>query len=411
MSVPVVFVGDDFTGASDSLARYAMAGWRTRLLVGENAPVEEPLDALGIATDLRAETPAGIEAGVERIWPLIAAANPARLHLKICSTFDSSPTIGSVGAMVKALASRFRPDITAVIGGQPSLGRYLAFGHLFAQGPDGQVHRIDRHPVMAQHPVTPMQESDMRLHLAAQSLAPLNLITTSDLAEPLAVAATLRAGPTIFDVGQQGDLARIADILDLVRGRQLLVGASSVAEMLTDNSAAASAPEAPPPMHRGILLFAGSRSSITRAQVEAFRMGPTLRAGPAEICDPVSLIDACVDELSHNRPVLVSLDPDASYSLSASALADQSVEILSQILAQAEIGYLGIAGGDTSSRICSGLGFHSLEFHHQISAGVSICIGRHENEAMNRMRLMLKGGQMGGDLLFDDFCGFAGHRS
>ncbi|WP_235931111.1 four-carbon acid sugar kinase family protein [Paracoccus xiamenensis] len=407
----LVFVGDDFTGASDSLACYAKAGWRTRLLVRADVRVEEPLDVLGIATDLRAETPEGIAAGIGRIWPLIAAADPERLHLKICSTFDSSPAIGSVGAMVAALAARFRPDVTAVIGGQPSLGRYLHFGHLFARGPDGQVHRIDRHPVMAAHPVTPMSESDMRLHLAAQGFAPLGLITTADLAEPQAVAATLRAGPVIFDVGRQDDLARIASILKAVGGRQLLIGASSVAEMLTGNSVPAEGPRAAPPMHRGILLFAGSRSSITRAQVEAFSRGPILRAGPAEISDPTALVASCASELAHGRPVLVSLDPEASYPLSSSALADRSVEILSKILARAEVGYLGIAGGDTSSRICAGLGFHSLEFDHQISPGVSVCIGCHESEAMDRMALMLKGGQMGGELLFENFCSFASSQA
>ena len=30
-------------------------------------------------------------------------------------------------------------------------------------------YRIDRHPVMSRHPVTPMREADIRLHLAAQT--------------------------------------------------------------------------------------------------------------------------------------------------------------------------------------------------------------------------------------------------
>lgn len=161
------------------------------------------------------------------------------------------------------------------------------------------------------------------------------------------------------------------------------------------------------PIHRGILLFAGSRSSITRAQVEAFKSGPVLHAGPAETSDPASLVASCANTLSHGHPVLVSLDPDASYPLSPAALADRSVEILARILAQAEVGYLGIAGGDTSSRICGGMGFHALEFDRQISAGVSISIGQHHDAAMDRMRLMLKGGQMGDDLLFERFTSWA----
>lgn len=408
MGVPLVFVGDDFTGASDSLARYAMAGWRVRLLIAPDTKIGPPLDALGIATDLRAETPAGIAAGIARIWPAIATADPQRLHLKICSTFDSSPGIGSIGVMIAELAKRFRPDITAVIGGQPSLGRYLCFGHLFARGPDGKVHRIDRHPVMAHHPVTPMAESDMRVHLERQGAGPMHLVPVDALDDPQAIAADLRRSPVIFDVMRQQDLSRIAGILDTVGGRQLLIGASSVAEMLTDGSVKAPATSVAPPMHGGTLLFAGSRSSVSRKQVQAFTQGPVLRAGPDDIAAPENLVASCAEQLMRARPVLVSLDPDADYAISPAELTNRTVDILSKVLARAPVGYLGIAGGDTSSRICAGLGLHSLEFAHQIAPGVSICIGRHQNDSFDRMRIMLKGGQMGDSQLFSRFCAWAG---
>jgi hypothetical protein len=36
-----------------------------------------------------------------------------------------------------------------IVGGQPSLGRYCVFGHLYAPaGQGGEVHCIDRHPTM-----------------------------------------------------------------------------------------------------------------------------------------------------------------------------------------------------------------------------------------------------------------------
>lgn len=46
--------------------------------------------------------------------------------------------------------------------------RYQAFGSLFAGTFDG-VHRLDWHPVMSCHPVTPMDEADPLRHLARQS--------------------------------------------------------------------------------------------------------------------------------------------------------------------------------------------------------------------------------------------------
>ena len=409
MAARVVFLGDDFTGASDSLARYAQAGWRSRLLI-ETGHAADDLDALGIATDLRSRPPEEVGAEIARLWPLIAAQDPQIVHLKICSTFDSSPRIGSIGAMVAALRQHFQPEVTAIIGGQPSLGRYLAFGHLFARGPDGEIHRIDRHPVMARHPVTPMREADMRLHLAAQGLQSLDLVTTDMLADADAVAVRLRAGAVVFDILRQQDLERVAEALRRAGGRQLLVGASSVAEMLTGaGHQQRAAAETPVPRHGGALIFAGSRSPLTEVQVAGFRDGPVMRAGPADLASE-SFVEGCAGQLRKGQPVLVALDPEADYAMSPDALADRSVALLARILAQVSLGYLGIAGGDTSSRICAGLGFHALEFDHQISPGVSVCIGRHRDPGRDRMRLMLKGGQMGDPALFGRFVDWAGRR-
>ncbi|MBV5333578.1 four-carbon acid sugar kinase family protein, partial [bacterium] len=48
--------------------------------------------------------------------------------------------------------------------GAPFLRRYVAFGNLFARAGD-ITYRLDRHPTMSNHPITPMTEGDLRLHL------------------------------------------------------------------------------------------------------------------------------------------------------------------------------------------------------------------------------------------------------
>jgi uncharacterized protein YgbK (DUF1537 family) len=57
----------------------------------------------------------------------------------------------------------------------PRLKRYQVFGNLFAVV-DGVGHRLDRHPTMSRHPVTPMGEADLRLHLGRQTSRPIELI-------------------------------------------------------------------------------------------------------------------------------------------------------------------------------------------------------------------------------------------
>ncbi|SIS92580.1 four-carbon acid sugar kinase family protein [Paracoccus saliphilus] len=403
MRRPIVFLADDFTGASDSLASYARRGCKTRLLVDTDMDsVPHGLDAVGIATDLRSLKPERAITQIERIWPMIARLSPERLHYKVCSTFDSSPTIGSIGAIASELRARFRPDVMAVIGGQPSLGRYLCFGNLFARDGDGRVHRIDRHPVMSRHPVTPMTEIDLARHLAAQGLDDLDRVTFRELAHTVQMAERLRNGSVIFDVTSEQDQQLIGEALTLAGGRQLLIGASSVAEIIAGNIHPKECEgDATPPGSKRFLAFAGSRSPITAQQVRACAALDVVVVSPDRLAD-VGLVAECKDKLISGHPVLIALDPETDYTLSPDELADCSVKLIAAILDGTSVGYVCVAGGDTSSRICAGLGFHALEFEKVMERGVSMCVGRHRDAARDRMRLILKGGQMGGTKFFDN---------
>lgn len=398
----VVFLGDDFTGASDSLATYARNGWPSRLVLGVDAGTTG-LAALGLPTDLRSLGPRAAAAEIAALWPRIAAATPRIVHFKVCSTFDSSPAVGSIGAVTADLIQRFRPDVIAVIGGQPSLGRYCIFGNLFAAGPDGMVHRIDRHPVMGQHPVTPMAEADLRQHLRHQGMPDLDLIPYTALGDTAELVRRLRGGPVLLDVTTAHDQSMIAAALRIVGGRQLLIGASSVAEIVAKTCCLADQP-APiaPPVSRNLLVFAGSRSANTQVQVARAQSYTKIPLTPQALHSE-HLIAEVVAQLRAEVPVLVHLQPNVAYDLSPDALATESSAFVAAVLAQVDVGYLGLAGGDTSSRIANRLGFDALDFARSVGAGACICVGRHRDAGRDRMRIMLKGGQMGTPDLFDDF--------
>ena len=400
MGARLVFLGDDFTGASDSLATYARSGFATRLVTTDAVP-DAGLEVLGIATDLRSVSPERAEKVIEALWPMIAREAPQVLHLKTCSTFDSAPHVGSIGAVARQLMKRFEPDVTAVIGGQPNLGRYCAFGTLFARGADGNVHRIDRHPVMSCHPVTPMREADLGRHLFAQGFGPLTRITAPELEDPHEVAARLGHGPALIDVMRPDDLGNISEALTQAGGRQLLIGASSVAELQGTSQGGAAFP-APPAPSGALLVFAGSRSAVTAAQVEAARSYRRVLL-TAEMLDDPAVPGKLADSLNASQPMLIHLDPEASYDRSPDALADACAELLERVAAQQPFRALGLAGGDTSSRIVARLGFAALDYLSDMGQGACICSGSHADGTRNGMRVMLKGGQMGALDLFDDF--------
>lgn len=175
-TLKIAYYGDDFTGATDTLATAARAGLRTLLFLGLPSAAQlaraGPLDCLGIAGAARAMTPAEMQTELAPVGQLFARLGAPVMHYKTCSTFDSAPHIGSIGAAIRILQPYAGNAFVPIVGGQPNLRRYCVFGKLFASA--GQaMHRIDRHPTMCQHPVTPMPEADLRLHQAQQSLSRL----------------------------------------------------------------------------------------------------------------------------------------------------------------------------------------------------------------------------------------------
>ena len=414
-----VFIGDDFTGASDTLATFARGGVSTKLFLSPpTTSGMAGLRAVGVATALRSMNPQRMREELDRVMPALAASGARFFHYKICSTFDSSPGTGSIGAAVSAISAHIDPALVLILGGQPSLGRYCCFGHLFARAADGDVHRIDRHPVMSRHPVTPMDESDLRRHLAKQGLDDIEPITTAEMergaqanVERLVAAAASGPARFLFDLASQQHIVTMGKILRGIRGerRVLLVGASSVAEALVSSG---TGPAVPVPVERtdassGLptFVFAGSRSSVTRSQVEASRMFLRLPLTPAVMSDPDQLqstMEAARRQLTGGGNLLAHLLPEEDYGMTPDQLAERSADFVAEVAAGVHLSGLGIAGGDTSSMAAERLGVRSLTYAGDADRGVAIC---RAETAAKPLTLMLKGGQMGGVDLFDRFAG------
>src|SRR5690349_21248041 len=128
--------GDDFTGSTDTLSVLAEGGRKAllflRIPTSEQLARTGDLDALGIAGATRAMAPEAMAAELEAAGSFLAGLGIGLLHYKCCSTFDSAPHLGSIGAAVRALLPHFTNTLLPIIGGQPNLGRYCLFGNLFA---------------------------------------------------------------------------------------------------------------------------------------------------------------------------------------------------------------------------------------------------------------------------------------
>jgi len=422
------FYGDDFTGATDTLALATRAGLRTLLFlrVPTHRELEAagPLDCVGVAGVARSLAPEAMAAEVKPAARLFAELHTPVIHYKCCSTFDSSPAVGSIGAAVACLrpfvANRFVP----VVGGQPNLGRYCLFGNLFAASETGgPVFRIDRHPTMRAHPVTPMGEADLRVHLARQGLERVESVPYTAYALPAealdaSIARTLGEQPdaVLFDVGHVDHLAKVGRIVweRAQRAPLLAVGPSSVVQALAAHwgEPSGTASGVPVPPVRGpVFVIAGSLSPVTARQVAAAASFTRVALDAARITgDDSEYVDVMVErmtmELRAGRNVLAHTSgPEGKRGGSPQRIATGCGAILKRVLAAAPVRRAGVAGGDTSSHALSALEITALSYVGDLAPGAALCRAHAPGSPLDGLELLLKGGQMGGVDLFERLVG------
>ncbi len=416
----VLFYGDDFTGASDALATAAQGGWRSLMFlrVPDDALLARagPLDCIGIAGAARAMAPDEMRAALAPVAALAQRLRPQVLHYKVCSTFDSAPAVGNVAVAVDCLRGAVPSPGVVIVGGQPSLRRYCLFGQLFASTADGDVARIDRHPTMSRHPVTPMGEADLRRHLAQLGLPGLALLPWTQL-EADGAPAAWPTGDVLVDAARPEHLQRIGAWL--MRGPAgqgvLAVGASSVMEAAL---AASPRPTGAPPQAaaaRGpVFVLAGSQSPNTARQVAAAESYDVVRIDAVRLADPAqsgyhaALADDCDQRLRAGRHVLActmpaddGATPASAVPVDAHALAHAGGRLLVDVLARVPLARVGVAGGDTSSHAVLALDAWGLSFIRRVAPGVPLCRVHSDRPALDGLQIMLKGGQMGADDLFE----------
>ncbi|MEZ5662293.1 MAG: four-carbon acid sugar kinase family protein [Burkholderiaceae bacterium] len=417
----LAWYGDDFTGASDTLATLSAAGLDALLFTsvptsGRLAQVG-PLDALGIAGTARALAPEAMRDELAPVADCFASLEVPVTHYKCCSTFDSAPHVGNLATGLDALRRPTHQSWVPIVGGQPSLGRYCIFGELYASATlGGQVHRIDRHPTMSRHPVTPMHEADLRLHLARQGLSRVSSLDVrlldgaSDSALDDALDGHLRTGPhaVLLDALREDHLARIGRLLWQRACRQplLALGASSVAQALLahwrqDDGLSGDLRPQVAPAAGPVFLLVGSQSPVTARQMMEGSEGYETLTLPVE--DLVSgdsglqaWIRRCVAVLAEGRSLLARTAPAGTDGSPPRAVAEACGRLLSAVLEQApHVRRAGVAGGDTSSFALRALSPWALRWAGTLAPGVPLLRLHSDNTAMDGLELMLKGGQMG----------------
>lgn len=441
MSPLLTFYGDDFTGSSAVMEILAFAGVPTVMFL--DVPTPELLArlghvrAFGIAGVARSKSPEWMDAELPRYFSALKAISAPILHYKTCSTFDSAPHLGSIGRAIEIGLEVTGADWTPLVVGAPEIGRYQMFGTLFA-AIDGVAYRLDRHPVMARHPATPMAEADLCRHLDAQTGLAKAVIDWRQLMDGSADARLARligAGVRVvaLDVFDDATLAATGRILwqNALQSQIFAVGSQGVEYALVAHwRASGMLPAAASPARlmpaAPLLVVSGSCSGITARQIaEAEAAGfLSLSLDARQALSPegwareLERVQATVfATLSSGRSVVVSTaqgPDDPAITAFNAALAASGVE--PGVVHERIGGGLGalvrgarqkslirraiFSGGDTSGHAMLAVGAEALEPLAPLAPGAPLLTIRSADPVFDGMEVALKGGQMGGPDLF-----------
>ena len=433
-SILLTWYADDFTGAAAVLEVLAFAGVRSILFLKPPNDVQlsrfADMQAIGVASTARAQTPEWMDNNLPSVFNSLQALNPQLLHYKICTTLDSSPTTGSIGRAIEIAHEQLKPAAIPVLVAAPQMRRYQLFGHLFAAHGD-EVFRLDRHPVMMHHPVTPMTESDVAKHISSQSS---KLCTALWSVEDMA-AERLPEHPqdanniSVFTVDCVDDTHELAAGKHLWESRtqnRFVVGSQGVEFALVRHWIATGIiVKKEPPMSagrsNGMVTVSGSVSPTTADQIRWSRDNgfSTIRFNAQAACADESeleneiqrVVGESIVALNNNvDPVIFTAegpeDPAVTQLVITVKSSDRTMaevnqrigqalgKVLQRILEQSQISRAVISGGDTSGFVMQQLGIIALSALAPTIPGASLSRA-HADGPLDGLELALKGGQMG----------------
>lgn len=421
-NIRLAFYGDDFTGSTDALEFVAKAGGKAVLFINTPTPQQlaafPGLDVIGVAGKTRALSAKAIEEELTIAFACLKQTGAKHIHYKICSTFDSSPAIGSIGKAMDVAAAIFNNTFIPVIGGNPLLGRYCVFGNLFARmgiGSQGEIYRLDRHPSMSRHPVTPADESDLRLHLAKQTAQPIGLINITQLQQPVntwPVALTDKL--VLVDLLHESELLAIGTWLEEVCYNQkplFTVGSSSVSAALGIywNTKKSWQPKNDWPLitrAKPLLVISGSCSPVTATQIKtALANGFTeIIVDTGELVNNPLTIHQYLEQLNkllqQQQHVIVHTGIKQATNLPSEKIGTALGIIARQAAENDLVKRVVLSGGDSSSYAARAMEITAVEMVAPLISGAPLCKAFSANKKINGMEVNFKGGQVGAEDYF-----------
>ena len=408
-------IADDFTGATDLASMLARSGVNVSLRIG--VPLSTPENTAEIEViALKTRSISASKAIEESLSALkwLKEAGAKKYFFKYCSTFDSTAE-GNIGPVSEALMNELKVDQTIYCPAFPENGRSIYMGNLFV----GQ--KLLSESSMKDHPLTPMNDSNLMRLLSAQvsrrvGLADRIVVNSgvNSLKEKLISLKENDVPHVIVDAVADTDLDTIASAC---QDMDFITGGSALAMPLAEFYKASGKIPAVDnsfmnkKLNTGSIILSGSCSEMTIIQVKNFIQ----RGAAAFQLDPIDLAENGVkkvldwlssQDFTKNIIIYATSDPDTVKKVQAELGVDMAGKIVEQGLSECAIAAreLGIknfiiAGGETSGAITKALNVRQLDIGIEIAPGVPWTFSGKRN---NQIALSLKSGNFGSEEFFTE---------
>ena len=408
-------IADDFTGATDLASMLARSGVNVSLRIG--VPLSTPENTAEIEViALKTRSISASKAIEESLSALkwLKEAGAKKYFFKYCSTFDSTAE-GNIGPVSEALMNELKVDQTIYCPAFPENGRSIYMGNLFV----GQ--KLLSESSMKDHPLTPMNDSNLMRLLSAQvsrrvGLADRIVVNSgvNSLKEKLISLKENDVPHVIVDAVADTDLDTIASAC---QDMDFITGGSALAMPLAEFYKASGKISANDnsfmnkKLNTGSIILSGSCSEMTIIQVKNFIQ----RGAAAFQLDPIDLAENGVkkvldwlssQDFTKNIIIYATSDPDTVKKVQAVLGVDMAGKIVEQGLSECaitarELGIKNfiIAGGETSGAITKALNIRQLDIGIEIAPGVPWTFSGKRN---NQIALSLKSGNFGSEEFFTE---------
>jgi uncharacterized protein YgbK (DUF1537 family) len=407
MSIKLLILADDLTGAADTAVQFASAGIASAVSLDVDLPLSHPsVEVLSVDTETRHLPPLDAFRRVVSIVQKARTAGINRFYKKIDSTLR-----GNVGAELEALIQAASADQLILVPAFPRGGRTTRDGNQY-------VHGVLLHEsAFSRDPLEPMTVSSIRSILARQTPFPVHCIDRAAF-ESFTIQNERRPGIFCFDAESDHDLINIGKRCAAGDGLRILAGSAGFAAILPEVLSLQRTTVILPKFHERLFVVNGSLNDVSVAQVAMARQRGMFCAylHPDEAYPNVwrddaavgALVEPIVRHLNAQGRALFSTPAIPFDGPSPAACATALGQVAAAVLEQVPDVNLAVFGGDTAFSVCKAIGAELLYPVAEIEPGCTVC-SRNRSGASGAV--LVKSGGFGSSNVVDSIESYFLHGS